>query len=99
MPAVVGVFIAVAGAVVTHGSPYLDGPRDQMTAELTASRVAGLETLPANAAHINGLVVDIERQAAPGESIFVFPDGQAYYVITGGTNPTKVDWYDGLATP
>jgi hypothetical protein len=98
LPAAVGVFIAVAGAVITHGSPYLDGPRDQMTAELTASRVAGLETLPANAAHINSLVADIERQAAPGESIFVFPDGQAYYVITGRTNPTTVDWYDILAT-
>jgi hypothetical protein len=98
VPAVVGVFIALAGAVVTHGSPYLDGPRDQMTAELTASRVAGLKTVPANAAHINNLVAEIERQTSPGDSVFVFPDGQAYYMITGRMNPTKVDWYDTLAT-
>ncbi|HYR53864.1 MAG TPA: hypothetical protein VEQ13_02985, partial [Methylomirabilota bacterium] len=65
-PAVVGVFIAIAGAVVTHGSTYLDGPRDQMTAELTGPRVAGLKTLPSNATHINGLVAEIERQAGPG---------------------------------
>ncbi len=97
-PAVVGVFIAIAGAVVTHGSAYLDGPRDQMTAELTGPRVAGLKTLPSNATHINGLVAEIERQAGPGDSVFIFPDGQAYYVITGRTNPTKVDWYDILAT-
>jgi len=97
-PAVVGVFIAIAGAVVTHGSTYLDGPRDQMTAELTGPRVAGLKTLPSNATHINGLVAEIERQAGPGDSVFIFPDGQAYYVITGRTNPTKVDWYDILAT-
>jgi len=98
LPAVVGVFIAVAGAVVTHGSPYLDGPRDQMTAELTGPRLAGLKTLPSNAARINGLVAEIERQTSPGDTIFVFPDGQAYYVITGRTNPTEVDWYDTLAT-
>jgi hypothetical protein len=98
VPAVVGLFISVAGAVVTHGSPYLDGPRDQMTVELTASRVAGLKTIPTNAAHISGLVTEIERNTAPGESIFVFPDGQAYYEITGRTNPTKVDWYDTWAT-
>jgi hypothetical protein len=108
VPAVVGVFIAISGAVVTHGSPYLDGPRDQMTAGLgwtgyaplteAPSRVTGLKTLPDNAAHIKGLVAEIEQNTAPGESIFVFPDGQAYYVITGRTNPTKVDWYDVLAT-
>ena len=37
LPAVAGIFIAAAGAVVTHGSPYLDGPREQMTASLTAA--------------------------------------------------------------
>ena len=98
IPATVGIFIAVAGAVVTHGSPYLDGPRDQLTAELTAPRLAGIKTLPSNAAHINGIVAEIEKDAAPGDRVFVFPDGQAYYVVTGRTNPTKMDWYNTLAT-
>ena len=98
IPAAVGAFIAVAGAVVAHGSPYLDGPRDQLTAGLTASRLAGIKTLPENASHVNDLVAEIERNTAPGDSIFVFPDGQAYYVVTGRTNPTKVDWYNILAT-
>ena len=31
-PAVIGLFVAVSGVVITQGSPYLDGPRDQMTA-------------------------------------------------------------------
>ena len=98
IPAVVGIFIAVAGAVITHGSPYLDGPRGLMTAELTLPRLAGIQTVPANAAHIQGVVAEIEKDTAPGDSIFVFPDGQAYYAVTGRINPTKIDWYDTLAT-
>jgi hypothetical protein len=97
-PAVVGLFVIVAGAVVTHGSPYLDGPRDQLTAGFTAERLRGVSTLPSNATHVNDLVSEIERDTPSGEATFVFPDGQAYYVATGRTNPTKVDWYDLLAT-
>ena len=98
IPAVVGIFIAVGGAVITHGAPYLDGPRDQMTAEFTAPRLAGIKTVPANAAHVNGLVAEIERDSAPGDRVFVFPDGQLYYVATRRANPTRVDWYNPLAT-
>ena len=98
IPAVVGVFIAVAGAVVTHGSPYLDGPREQMTADFTAPRLAGIKTLPGNAAHVNALVAEIEKDTAPGDRVLVFPDGQSYYVLTGRANPTRVDWYDPLGT-
>ncbi len=98
IPAVVGIFIAVGGAVITHGAPYLDGPRDQMTAELTVPRLTGINTIPANAAHIQGIVAEIEKDTKPGDSIFVFPDGQAYYTVTGRLNPTKLDWYDTLAT-
>jgi hypothetical protein len=98
LPVVVGVFLTFAGAVITHGSPYLDGPRDQMTADFTASRLAGIKTVPANADHVNGLVAAIEKDSAPGDRLFVFPDGQAYYVLTGRINPTRVDWYDTLAT-
>ncbi len=96
IPVVVGVFIAVAGAFVTHGSPYLDGPRDLMTADFSASRLAGIKTLPGNAAHVNGLVAEIEKDTAPGDRVLVFPDGQVYYVLTGRTNPTREDWYDPL---
>jgi hypothetical protein len=96
IPAVVGVFIALAGAVVTHGSPYLDGPRDLMTADFSAPRLAGIKTLPGNAAHVNGLVAEIEKDTAPGDRVLVFPDGQSYYVLTGRTNPTREDWYDPL---
>jgi hypothetical protein len=88
----------VGGAVITHGAPYLDGPRDQMTAELTVPRLTGINTIPANAAHIQGIVAEIEKDTKPGDSIFVFPDGQAYYTVTGRLNPTKLDWYDTLAT-
>lgn len=98
IPAIVGIFIAVAGAVITHGAPYLDGPRDQMTAELTAPRLAGIKTIPANATHIQGIVAQIEKDTKPGDKVFVFPDGSAYYSVTGRTNPTKVDWYNTLAT-
>ena len=98
IPVVVGLFIAVAGAVVTHGSPYLDGPRDQMTAGFGAPRLAGIKTLPRNAAHINGLVAEIEKDTASGDRVLVFPDGQVYYVVTGRTNPTRVDWYDPMET-
>ena len=98
VPATIGVFIAVAGAVVTYGSPYLDGPRSQLSTELTASTVAGLKTRPEYATHLNDIVAEIERQTAPGESVFVFPDGQTYYMVTGRTNPTKIDWYDTWAT-
>ena len=96
LPVVVGAFIAVAGAVVTHGSPYLDGPRDQMTAEITTPKLAGIKTLPANAKHIDDLVAEIEKDTKPGDHVLVFPDGQSYYVLTGRTNPTRVDWYDPI---
>jgi hypothetical protein len=98
VPAVIGAFLVVSGAVITHGSPYLDGPRDQMTATFTAPRLAGIKTIPSNAAHVNGIVAEIEKDTAPGDRVFVFPDGQLYYVATGRTNPTKVDWYDIIAT-
>ena len=98
VPAVAGLFIVVAGAVVTHGTPYLDGPRDQLGATFTASKLAGISTTPANAQHVNGLVAAIEAATQPGEATFVFPDGQAYYVITGRRNPTRLDWYNLLAT-
>jgi len=97
-PAVIGLFVAVSGVVITQGSPYLDGPRDQMTATLTESRLQGIRTIPGNAQHIEAVVHAIDSRSSPGDRIFVFPDGQAYYVITGRINPTRVDWYDVLAT-
>jgi hypothetical protein len=98
VPAVVGAFLVVAGAVITYASPYLDGPRDQMTATFAAPRLAGISTVPANAAHVDGLVAEIERDTKPGDRVFIFPDGQAYYVIAGRVNPTHVDWYNLLST-
>ena len=98
VPAVVGAFIVLAGAVVTHGAPYLDAPRDQLTASFTAPRLAGISTNPARAKHVDGLVAAIESNTQPSDSTFVFPDGQAYYVITGRNNPTRLDWYNLLAT-
>src|ERR1700730_15857032 len=89
VPAVVGLFVAVAGAVVTHGTVYYDAPRGELIAQLTAPRVNGIYTRPQYATHVNDLVNEIQRQTGPGESIFVFPDGQAYYLITGRNNPTK----------
>ena len=98
VPAVVGAFVALAGVVITHGSPYLDGPRDQMTSSFAVHRLTGISTVRSNASHVDGVVGLIEQKTAPGDRTFVFPDGQAYYVLTGRTNPTKVDWYDILAT-
>jgi hypothetical protein len=95
---VLGVWIAAAGAAITFGSPYLDGPRAEMTASLAAPRVAGIRTVPAEAAHLDGLVQIIDQRTKPGDKVLVFPEGQAYYLITGRTNPTKIDWYDLLAT-
>lgn len=97
-PAVLGAFIAAAGAVVTHGSPYLDGPRADMTATFGVPRLGGIATVPANADHVSALVREIDSRASATDAVLVFPDGQAYYVITGRSNPTKVDWYDLLAT-
>lgn len=97
-PAVVGAFVVVAGAVVTHGSPYLDGSRAGMTATFDAPRLAGLSTVPTNADHVDGVVALIDKHTQPGDRTLVFPDGQVYYVVTGRHNPTKVDWYDILAT-
>lgn len=95
---IVGVWIAVAGTVVLLGSPYLDGPRAQMTASFAEPRLAGIRTVPANASHVDRLAAIIESRTGPGDAILVLPDGQAYYVVTGRTNPTKIDWYDLLAT-
>ena len=96
-PVAVGAFIAIAGAVVTHGSAYNDGPRDQMTATFAAARLAGISTVPANAQHVDSVSAEIERDTQPNDPVFVFPDGQAYYVITGRANPTRLDWYNLLA--
>ena len=97
-PIAVGVFVAIAGAVVTHGSAYNEGPRDQMTATFTAAKLAGIHAVPANARHVDSVIAEIERDTQPNGPVFVFPDGQAYYVITGRTNPTRLDWYNLLAT-
>ncbi len=98
VPALVGAFIVLAGAIVTHESPYLDGPRDQMTTTFSSPRLAGISTVPANVMHVDALVAEIERDTQPNDRTFVFPDGQAYYVMTGRTNPTKLDWYNLLST-
>jgi hypothetical protein len=95
---VIGIWIAVAGPVVTYGSPYLDGPRAEMTASFAAPRLAGLRTVPSEAGHVDRLAAIIESRTKPGDGVLVFPDGQAYYLITGRANPTKIDWYDVLAT-
>lgn len=95
---ILGIWIAVAGAVVTYGSPYLDGPRSEMSAEFAAPRLAGLRTVPAEAGHVDRLAAIIQTRTKPGDAVLVFPDGQAYYLITGRPNPTKIDWYDVLAT-
>ena len=97
-PAVVGTFVATAGIVVTQGSPYLDGPRSEMTATFSSARLEGMHTVPANASHVDGVVAAIERDTTAGDRTLVFPDGQVYYVVTGRDNATKVDWYDILAT-
>ena len=97
-PVVVGAFLVVGGAVITHGSPYNDGPRSQLIAAFNAPKLAGITTLPANAQHVDALVAQIELDTQPNAPVFVFPDGQAYYTLTGRTNPTKLDWYNLLAT-
>jgi hypothetical protein len=84
--------------VVLLGSPYLDGPRSEMTASFAESELAGIRTVPAEAAHVDGLAGIIAQHTMPGDLVLVFPDGQAYYVVTGRVNPTKIDWYDLLAT-
>ena len=96
-PAVVGAFIALAGLVVTNGSPYLDGPRNQMTVQLSQNRVSGINTVPRNATHIDLIVTFIDQHTSPGDPVLVFPDGQLYYQVTGRTNPTKIDWYNRYA--
>jgi Dolichyl-phosphate-mannose-protein mannosyltransferase len=95
---VLGVWIAAAGAVITLGSPYLDGPRADMTAVFAAPRLAGVRTVPAEAGHVDRVAMIIEERTKQGDSVLIFPDGQAYYLMTGRVNPTKVDWYDLLAT-
>ena len=94
----VGVWIAVAGVVITAGSPYLDGPRSEMSATITQPRLAGIHTVPAEARHVEGIVAIIDSRTQPGDRVLVFPDGQAYYLASGRVNPTKIDWYDLLAT-
>jgi hypothetical protein len=95
--AVVGVWVAAAGALILHGSPYLDGPRSQLTAGFAAPQMSGLTTLPGNAQHIDATVDLLKRYSRPNQAVFVFPDGQAYYFLAGRDNPTRTDWYDPWA--
>ena len=60
--------------------------------------MACIKSAPANVSHVDSIVSDIEQRTEPGQDVFVFPDGQAFYVLTGRRNPTKVDWYSLLAT-
>jgi hypothetical protein len=94
---VVGAWVAAAGALILNGSPYLDGPRGQLTAGFAEPQMAGLSTLPGNAKHVDATVALLQRYSRPNQAVFVFPDGQAYYFLAGRNNPTRTDWYDPWA--
>jgi hypothetical protein len=92
--AVIGVWVAATGALILHGSPYLDGPRSQLTAGFAEPQMAGLRTVSANAKRVDSTVALLQRYSRPDRSVFVFPDGQAYYNLARRRNPTRTDWFD-----
>lgn len=92
--AVVGVWVAATGMLILQGSPYLDGPRSQLTAGFAEPQLAGIRTLPANAKRVDTTVALLQRYSRPDQPVFVFPDGQAYYNLAQRRNPTRTDWFD-----
>ena len=92
--AVIGVWVAATGALILQGSPYLDGPRSQLTASFAEPQLAGIHTLPANAKRVDTIVTLLERYSRPGQPVFVFPNGQTYYNLAQRRNPTRTDWFD-----
>jgi hypothetical protein len=93
-PALLGLLVAAAGIVDTHGVVFRDGPRSQLSATFATPRLHGLRSLPANRERLDGLVALVESRTSPGDPIVVLPDFPVLYFLTGRRNPTRIGWYE-----
>jgi hypothetical protein len=93
-PLAIAAAIAVTGIVDTRGLVFRDGPRSELAASFTTTRLHGITSLPANTSRVDSLVAAVEARSAPGDPILVLPDFPVLYFLTGRRNPTRIGWYE-----
>jgi len=76
-----------------HGTVYRDGPRADLLAGLNTPKLAGVRTLPANAAQVDGLTSAVDVYSRPADQVLILPDYPALYYLTDREPATRQTWY------
>ena len=94
LSAVLAAWYIGSGAAVTRGTVYRDAARSQLTASFQTRALTGIQSTPQNVRRVDGVVEAVRRDSRPGDPILAFPDFPVLYLLTGRSNPTRIDWYD-----
>jgi len=98
--AALGVWLGVGSFLLTQGTVYRDGPRAQLRAGFSTAKLAGVRTLPANAAQVDGLTAAVRAYSSPSDTVLVLPDYPALYYLTEREPATRQTWYfEWMLTP
>jgi hypothetical protein len=96
----VGAWLIVGSVLVTSVSVYRDGPRKELIAAFTTPKLAGVRTLPANAAQVDDLTRAVAAYSRPTDTVLVMPDYPALYYLTDREPATRQTWYfEWMLTP
>lgn len=98
--AALGVWLGVGSVLLTHGTVYRDGPRAGLLAGFNTPKLAGVHTLPANAAQVDGLTSAVDVYSRPADQVLILPDYPALYYLTDREPATRQTWYfEWMLTP
>lgn len=98
--AALGTWLVVGSLLVTSVVVYRDGPRAELHAGFSTPKLAGVRTLPANAAQIDGLAAAVPAYSGPADQVLILPDVPALYYLTGRVPATRQTWYfEWMLTP
>ena len=95
-----GAWLVVGSVLVTAVTVYRDGPRKELVAAFATPKLAGVRTLPANAAQIDDLARAVATYTGPTDTVLVMPDYPALYYLTDREPATRQTWYfEWMLTP
>ena len=98
--AALGAWLAVGSLLLTHDTVYRDGPRAELLGGFSTPKLAGVRTLPANAAQVDGLTSAVYVYSRPADQVLILPDYPALYYLTDREPATRQTWYfEWILTP
>jgi hypothetical protein len=98
--ATLGAWLVTGSVALTSSTVYRDGARPQLTGLASAHKLAGVRTLPANAAEADHLMAAVARYSQPSEPVLILPDYPALYFLADRRPATRQTWYfEWMLTP